>query len=58
MSLKTRSLSCNSYLSTTGLNAKVAHELVAQRDRDGAFPSRKAISKVKGLGPKTLLQAR
>jgi uncharacterized protein len=40
-----------------GLNAKVAHELVEQREREGAFASRAAIKKVKGLGPKTFLQA-
>jgi len=40
-----------------GLNAKVAKEIVDQREREGAFESRAAIKKVKGLGPKTFTQA-
>ena len=40
-----------------GLNAKVAKEVVEERERSGAFVSREAIKKVKGLGPKTFLQA-
>ena len=40
-----------------GLNAKVAKQLVEERQAKGAFGCREAIKKVKGLGPKTFLQA-
>ena len=40
-----------------GLNSKVAKQVVQHRETDGAFKSRADIKKVKGLGPKTFLQA-
>lgn len=41
----------------SGLNAKSAKMIVAYRDENGEFKSRKEIEKVKGVGPKTLEQA-
>ncbi len=37
----------------SGLNQRVAENIVAHRDQNGAFPSRKSLLKVAGLGPKT-----
>ncbi len=41
----------------SGLNAKVAHAVVAYRNQNGPFASRKALLKVPGLGKKTFEQA-
>ncbi len=40
-----------------GLSSKMAENLVAMRDEIGAFTSRKALKKVKGIGPKSYEQA-
>jgi len=40
-----------------GLNSKTAKSLVAHRDANGPFNSRKQLLKVKGLGPKAFEQA-
>src|SRR5262245_32354841 len=40
-----------------GLNSKTAKSLVAHRDTNGPFNSRKQLLKVKGLGPKAFEQA-
>ena len=39
-----------------GLGAKAAQAIVAHRDANGAFPSRKALLKVAGIGPKAFEQ--
>ncbi|WP_417728348.1 Tex family protein [Roseovarius sp.] len=39
-----------------GLGASLAQAIVAHRDAQGAFPSRKALLKVSGLGPKAFEQ--
>ncbi|MFU8882502.1 MAG: Tex family protein [Rhodobacterales bacterium] len=39
-----------------GLSASLAQSVVAHRDANGAFPSRKALLKVSGLGPKAYEQ--
>ncbi len=39
-----------------GLGARLAQAVVAHRDAQGAFPSRKALLKVPGLGPKAFEQ--
>ncbi|WP_439526279.1 Tex family protein [Roseovarius mucosus] len=39
-----------------GLGASLAQAIVAHRDAEGAFPSRKALLKVAGLGPKAFEQ--
>ncbi|MBQ0750106.1 MAG: RNA-binding transcriptional accessory protein [Roseovarius sp.] len=39
-----------------GLGASLAQAIVAHRDAEGAFPSRKALLKVSGLGPKAFEQ--
>jgi protein Tex len=39
-----------------GLGPSLAQAIVAHRDRNGAFPSRKALLKVAGLGPKAFEQ--
>ncbi|PZX48071.1 uncharacterized protein LY56_00219 [Roseinatronobacter thiooxidans] len=39
-----------------GLGASLAQSVVAHRDAQGAFPSRKALLKVAGLGPKAFEQ--
>ncbi|HEY2343356.1 MAG TPA: Tex family protein, partial [Chthoniobacteraceae bacterium] len=44
-----------SYVS--GLNSRVAANIVAHRDEHGAFKSRKELLKVSGLGPKAFEQA-
>ena len=41
----------------SGLNARVAANIVAHRDENGPFKSRKELSKVTGLGPKAFEQA-
>lgn len=41
----------------SGLNAQTAQNIVDYRDKHGAFPSRKALNKVAGIGPKTFEQA-
>ena len=41
----------------SGLNARVAANLVAHRDEHGPFKSRKELQKVTGLGPKAFEQA-
>ncbi len=41
----------------SGLNARVAANIVAHRDEHGPFKSRKEIQKVTGLGPKAFEQA-
>ena len=41
----------------SGLNARVAANIVAHRDEHGPFKSRKELSKVTGLGPKAFEQA-
>ena len=40
-----------------GLGPKLAEAVVAHRDAQGAYPSRKALLKVAGLGPKAFEQA-
>ncbi len=40
-----------------GLSMKMAENLVAMRDEIGAYTSRKALKKVKGIGPKSYEQA-
>ncbi len=40
-----------------GLGPKLAENVVAYRDENGAFQDRKALRKVKGLGPKAFEQA-
>jgi uncharacterized protein len=40
-----------------GLGQRLAEAIVAHRDATGAFPSRKALLKVAGLGPKAFEQA-
>ena len=40
-----------------GLSTTIANNLVAQRDEQGAFTSRRQLLKVKGLGPRTFEQA-
>ncbi len=39
-----------------GLGPSLAQNIVAHRDAQGAFPSRKALLKVPGLGPKAFVQ--
>jgi len=41
----------------SGLNARVAANIVAHRDEHGPFKSRKELAKVTGLGPKAFEQA-
>jgi uncharacterized protein len=41
----------------SGLNARVAANIVAHRDENGPFKSRKELAKVTGLGPKAFEQA-
>src|SRR6202020_2393024 len=41
----------------SGLNARVAANIVAHRDENGPFKSRKELLKVTGLGPKAFEQA-
>ncbi len=41
----------------SGLNSRVAANIVAHRDENGAFKSRKELLKVSGLGPKAFEQA-
>ncbi|OIQ00063.1 MAG: RNA-binding transcriptional accessory protein [Zetaproteobacteria bacterium CG2_30_46_52] len=40
-----------------GLNAKMATEIVKQRDALGAFTNREQLKKIKGIGPKSFEQA-
>ncbi len=40
-----------------GIGPKLAHKIVSHRDEHGAFPSRRALLKVSGLGPRTFEQA-
>ncbi len=53
--LNTASKNLLSYVS--GLNARVASNIVAHRDEHGPFKSRKELQKVTGLGPKAFEQA-
>ncbi|MDQ6989340.1 MAG: Tex family protein [Mariprofundaceae bacterium] len=53
--VNTASVELLSYVS--GLNKKVAAQIVAQRDVLGAFSSRQQLQDVKGLGPKSFEQA-
>jgi len=41
----------------SGLNSRVAANIVAHRDENGPFKSRKELLKVAGLGPKAFVQA-
>ncbi len=41
----------------SGISANVAKNIVEYRNNNGAFPSRKAVLKVSGLGPKSFEQA-
>ncbi len=41
----------------SGLNAKVAAEMIKQREATGAFSNREQLKKIKGLGPKSFEQA-
>lgn len=41
----------------SGISANVAKNIVEYRNKNGAFPSRKAVLKVSGLGPKSFEQA-
>jgi protein Tex len=43
--------------SVAGIGPKLAENIVAYRDANGPFPSRKALRKVPGLGPKAFEQA-
>lgn len=40
----------------SGIGPKLAEKIVAHRDENGPFPSRKALQKVSGLGPKAFEQ--
>ncbi len=40
-----------------GIGPKLAREMVAHRDRHGPYPTRAALKKVKGLGPKAFEQS-
>jgi uncharacterized protein len=40
-----------------GIGPTVAQKIVKHRDQHGPFPSRQAVAKVSGLGPKTFVQA-
>jgi len=53
--LNTASKNLLAYVS--GLNARVAANIVAHRDENGAFKSRKELLKIAGLGPKAYEQA-
>src|SRR6185295_17198173 len=53
--LNTASKHLLAYIS--GLNARVAANIVAHRDENGPFKSRKELQKVSGLGPKAFEQA-
>ena len=53
--LNTASKNLLAYVS--GLNARVAANIVAHRDEHGPFKSRKELQKVSGLGPKAFEQA-
>ena len=53
--LNTASKNLLAYVS--GLNARVAGNIVAHRDENGPFKSRKELLKVAGLGPKAFEQA-
>ena len=53
--LNTASKSLLSYVA--GLNSRVAANIVAHRDENGPFKSRKELQKVTGLGPKAFEQA-
>jgi len=53
--LNTASKHLLAYIS--GLNARVAANIVAHRDENGPFKSRKELLKVSGLGPKAFEQA-
>ena len=53
--LNTASKNLLSYVS--GLNSRVAANIVAHRDENGAFKSRKELLEVAGLGPKAYEQA-
>ncbi len=53
--LNTASASLLKYIS--GLSERIAREIIATRNNQGPFISRKDILKVKGLGPKTFEQA-
>jgi uncharacterized protein len=53
--LNTASKNLLSYVS--GLNSRVAANIVAHRDENGPFKSRKELLKVTGLGPKAFEQA-
>jgi protein Tex len=53
--LNTASRNLLAYVS--GLNARVAGNIVAHRDENGPFKSRKELLKVAGLGPKAFEQA-
>lgn len=53
--LNTASKNLLAYVS--GLNTRVAGNIVAHRDEHGAFSSRKELQKVTGLGPKAFEQA-
>ncbi|MBN1261331.1 MAG: RNA-binding transcriptional accessory protein [Anaerolineae bacterium] len=41
----------------SGIGPKMAQAIVAQRDAQGAFPTRQSLLKVSGVGPKTFEQA-
>jgi len=53
--VNTASVELLSYVS--GLNKKIAAEIVKERDEKGAFASREVLKKVKGIGPKSFEQA-
>ena len=53
--VNTASAELLSYVS--GLNKKIAAEIVKERDEKGAFASREALKKIKGVGPKSFEQA-
>ncbi len=53
--LNTASVELLTYVS--GLNSKVAAQIVEQRNAAGAFASREQLKKVKGVGPKSFEQA-
>lgn len=55
VNLNTASASLLSYVS--GMNSKVAKNIVEYRDKNGPFVNRKQLKEVKGLGPKTFTQS-
>ena len=53
--VNTASVSLLTYVA--GIGPKLARNIIAHRDENGAFPNRRALKKVSGLGPKAFEQA-